>query len=45
MENLLNLSLLATAAAMSFPLALVTARFTLRILFRVMRVRSHSKVR
>ncbi len=37
MENLLNYSLLATATAMSFSLALVAARFSLRILFRAMR--------
>ena len=36
MENLLNYSLLATAAAMSFSLALAAARFTLRVLFRAM---------
>jgi hypothetical protein len=41
MENLL----LVTATAASFPLALVTARFTLRILFRAMWVRAQSNGR
>jgi hypothetical protein len=45
MENLLNLFLLVTAVAMSFPLALTAARFSLRVLFRAMWVRSRSKVR
>jgi hypothetical protein len=44
MENLLNLSLLATAAAMSFPLALVTARFALQAVLRAMSVRAQTKV-
>jgi hypothetical protein len=38
MDNLL----LATTTALSFPLALVTARFTLGMLFRAMRVRTQS---
>ena len=42
MENLLNFSLLGTAIAMSFPLALAAARITLRILFRAMAVRAQS---
>ena len=45
MENLLSFSLLAAATAMSFPLALITARFTLQILFRAMSVRAQSDVR
>ena len=45
MDNLLNLSLLATAVAMSFPLALVTARFALQAVLRAMSVRAQIKVR